>query len=102
MAAAHPTARLLLGPEGILEGYCVVDITDAHHNSPLGAPAPPDAARMREVALTDDSPVIQGFCGLAVELSVCLSFGYCELIGEEVFNAAIFIDDGGRICGKCA
>lgn len=56
--------------------------------------------RMREVAVSIDSSEIQRFRTLAAELSMCLVFGFAELIGEDVFNCAVFIDHDGRIRGK--
>ena len=89
-AAATPKPDLILAPEGILEGYVVSDIYDGGM----------DAERIRTVALTDSSPPIQGLRSLAAELGVCLAFGYCEAVGQGVYNAAMFVDDTGAICGK--
>ena len=89
-AAATPKPDLILAPEGILEGYVVSDIYDGGM----------DAERIRTVALTDESPPIQGLRSLAAELGVCLAFGYCEAVGQGVYNAAMFVDDTGAICGK--
>ena len=101
MAASSPKPRLLLAPEGIIEGYCVGDATREHQRAPLGSDAPPTAERMRQVALTDASSVLRDFRALARELGVCLAFGYAEAVGAEVYNAAVFMDDTGKICGKC-
>ena len=89
-AAAAPQPQLILAPEGVLEGYVVQDIYEG------GV----DAERMRSVALTDDSPAIRELRGLAVELGVCLAFGYAEQVGDGVRNAAAFVDFTGAICGK--
>ncbi len=88
--AADGGARLAVAPEGALEGYIVNEIID-------GKISP---ARMKEVALTIDDPLIMSFRQLACELGICLVFGFAEKIGEDIFNTAIFIDDQGKICGK--
>ena len=88
--AAKKGAELALAPESILEGYVVNQIVAE------GVPA----ERMREVTVSIDSAEIKRFRSLAAELSMCLVFGFAELIGEDVFNCAIFIDHEGRIRGK--
>ena len=88
--AAGKGAELALAPEGVLEGYVVNQIVVD------GVPAD----RMREVAVSIDSPEIERFRSLAAELSICLVFGFAELIGKDVFNCAVFIDQNGRIRGK--
>lgn len=89
-ARETPKPELVLAPEGILEGYVVADIYE-------NGVAP---EQMRSVALTDDSPAIQELRLLAMELDVCLAFGYAESVGTVVRNAAMFIDHNGEICGK--
>ena len=58
------------------------------------------AEDMLAVAEPIDGPYIQRFQYLARELRTCLCFGFAELIGNDVYNAAIFIDSDGEICGK--
>ena len=55
---------------------------------------------MNEVSVTIDGPVIKRFKDLARTLEMCLVFGFAERIQGEVFNAAVFIDHRGTICGK--
>ena len=88
--AAQKGAQIALAPEGALEGYVVNEIIAGDASS----------ERMRAVAVEIDGPVIQGFQDLAKELEMCLAFGFAESIGNEVFNAAVFIDHEGRISGK--
>ena len=88
--AAGKGAELALAPEGVLEGYVVNQIVVD------GVPA----ERMREVAVSIAGPEIERFRSLAAELSICLVFGFAELIGKDVFNCAVFIDQMGRIRGK--
>ena len=88
--AAEQGAQLALGPEGVLEGYVVMDLIEGR--------VPP--ARMREVALTLNGPEIGRFKSLARELGICLAFGLAERIGKDVYNCAVFIDRAGRLRGK--
>ena len=77
-------------PEGALDGYIVNEIIAGQV----------DAERMKDVAVSIDDPVIQRFQRLAVELQMCLVFGFAERIHEDVFNCAVFIDHDGQVCGK--
>ena len=88
--AARGGAKIAVAPEGALEGYVVNQII-------AGDAA---AERMRDVAITIDSPTIQRFQSLARELEMCLVFGFAERINEDAFNCGVFIDGQGRIRGK--
>ncbi|NKB66897.1 MAG: hypothetical protein GKR89_07550 [Candidatus Latescibacteria bacterium] len=88
--AAKGGAQLAVAPEGVLEGYVVMEL--------ISGEAP--AERMREVAVTTRGPVIGRFRALARELGICLAFGLAERIDDDVFNCAVFIDEKGRLCGK--
>ena len=88
--AAASGAQLAVGPEGVLEGFVVHDIT-------LGKRPPSD---MVDVALTTRSRWIRHFRALARELKMCLVFGFVEKKGRELFNCAVFLDHHGEICGK--
>lgn len=88
--AAASGVQLAVAPEGVLEGYVVNEI--------VAGKVPP--ARMREVALSVDSPMIRRFRVLARELGMCLAFGFAESLGDEVYNCAVFIDAAGRVRGK--
>jgi predicted amidohydrolase len=83
-------AKIAVAPEGALEGYVVNEII-------AGKAA---AEQMRQVAIPIDHAVIQRFQRLASELQMCLVFGFAEDIDGDVFNSAVFVDHGGRICGK--
>lgn len=84
----HPD--LILAPEGVLEGYVVSDIYE-------GRRKPED---IYNVAEPIDGPYIKRFQSLAKSLKICLSFGFAELLGKDVYNAAIFIGKDGEILGK--
>ena len=88
--AAAGKAQLAVAPEGALEGYVVDGIIAQQVH----------ARRMRDVAVTIDSPTIGRFQDLARELQMCLVFGFAERIDDDVFNCAVFIDHRGRISGK--
>ena len=88
--AAAGGAKIAVAPEGALEGYVVNEI--------IAGQAP--ESRMKDVAIAIDDPLMERFRKLAVELKMCLVFGFAECIGRDVFNCAVFIDDSGRLCGK--
>ena len=88
--AADGGAKMAVAPEGILEGYIVNEI--------IGRDI--EAEKMRDVAVSIDSPTIKRFQNLARELNMCLVFGFAEKIDEDVFNTAVFIDNLGHISGK--
>ena len=88
--AAQGGARIAVGPEGALEGYVVNDIIAGDAT----------AERMRQVAIPIDSPTIKHFQALARKLCLCLVFGFAELVDEDIFNSAVFVDQTGKICGK--
>lgn len=87
--AAAGGAKLAVAPEGILEGYVI--------NPMLAGEMP--VARMHELALPLDSPVIGRFRDLARQLELCVVFGFAEKVGRDVFNTAVFIDQAGEIRG---
>ena len=88
-ATAHGP-DLIVTTEGALEGYVVMDVIED----------PNRATDMLEVAEPIDGPYIHRFRRLAQELRTCLCFGFAERIGNDVFNATVFIDGKGDICGK--
>lgn len=88
--ASRDGPDLILATEGVLEGYVVMEIIEGR--------AEPEA--MLEVAEPLDGPYVRRFSKLAKTLRTCLAFGFAERVGDEVFNAAIFIDSDGEIRGK--
>jgi len=88
--AAQENPRVIVAPEGMLDGYPVMEVI-----------AQPDlSAKMLAIAEPLDGPTIRRFRRLARQLNVCLCFGFAELVAGEVFNCGIFIDQEGEICGK--
>lgn len=90
VAAAQETPQVILITEGALEGYVVADVYEGRRC----------AADLLAIAEPIDGPYIQRFQKLARQLGLCLCFGFAERIGDEVYNAAIFLDTKGEICGK--
>ena len=88
--AAKTKADLLLATEGVLDGYVVSEVIAD----------PSRTAEMLELAEPIDGPYVKRFQRLARSLKTCLAFGFAERIGRQVYNAAIFIDHRGRLCGK--
>lgn len=88
--AAKGGAEIAVAPEGALDGYIVNEI--------LAGEFKPD--QMREVAVGIESTTIRRFQDLARELEMCLVFGFAELVGQDVFNTAVFIDQTGVVRGK--
>ncbi len=88
--AAAGGAQLALAPEGVLEGYVVMDIIEGRV----------PAEEMRAVAVSTRSAVMNRFRALAREEKICLAFGLAESVGSYIYNSAVFIDQRGRLCGK--
>ncbi len=88
--AARQSPDVILATEGALDGYGVMEVLEGRRT----------AADMLAVAEPIDGPYIQRFRRLAEELRTCLCFGFAERIGDDVYNAAIFIDADGEIRGK--
>ncbi len=88
--AAAGSPELILATEGMLDGYGVMEVLEGRRI----------AEDMLAVAEPIDGPYVERFQSLARELRTCLCFGFAELIGNDVYNAAIFIDADGEIRGK--
>jgi len=87
--ASQGGVQLAVAPEGALDGYVVNEII-------AGQAA---EKKMNDVAVPIDHPVIWRFQCLALELEMCLVFGFAEWIKGDVFNCAVFIDNEGNIRG---
>lgn len=85
-AAAHG-AKLIVTPEGFLEGY----VGNEHKN--------PEVTRERYLAIGEpvDGPVMARIRALARELKVHLSVGFAERRGDAMFNSTALIDPKGEI-----
>ncbi len=87
--AAAGGAQLAVAPEAALDAYVAIDI--------IRGSQPP--ARMDDMALTLQSATMRHFQALAKELNLCLAFGFAERVGDDVYDAAVFIDQQGAIRG---
>lgn len=88
--AAAGGAKLIVAPEGAIDGYAI--------NQVLALQTPVE--QLRDAAIPIDHPIIQRFQALAKAVEACLVFGFSEKIGDELYNTAIFIDHAGAIRGK--
>lgn len=88
--AAGTKAELLVATEAVLDGYVTQEVI----KDPSLAP------QMLELSEPIDGPYIKRFQKLARSLRRCLAFGFAERVRRDIYNAAIFIDHRGRICGK--
>ena len=85
--AAARGAKLIVTPEGFLEGY----VGNEKKN--------PEATRERYLAIGEpiDGPVMTRIRALARELNVHLSVGFAQRRGDEMFNSTAVIDPEGEI-----
>ena len=88
--AAKDKPDLIVTTEGVLEGYVVMDVINQ-----IRTPE-----EMIDLAEPIDGSYIRRFQRLANSLNTCISFGFAERIGNEIYNTAIFIDYDGQISGK--
>lgn len=88
--AAAGGAKLIVAPEGALDGYAI--------NQVLALQTPLE--QLRDAAIPIDHPIIQRFQALAKSVEACLVFGFSERIGDDLYNTAVFIDHTGAIRGK--
>ena len=89
-------AKLIVTPEGVLEGYVVNEVIrekDASKKVAL-------IERFQRLAEPIDGPYIRRFQALADELDVWLIIGFLERAGEALYNSAILISPEGRIAGN--
>ena len=89
--AARAGPRLIVAPEGALDGYPVNDVIEHPERTD---------EMLDEVAEPLDGPYIRRFRELARALDASLCFGFAERIGRESYNCAIVIDHEGEICGR--
>jgi len=90
VSAAEAGAKIVVAPEGILEGYvsneaiCFAELREA----------------MLDAAEPIGGPYVAGLRRLARRLKVCLVFGMAERVGRrDIYNTAVFLDHRGRVCG---
>jgi len=88
-------ARLIVTPEGALEGYVVNKVRRA-----TGQKRRELTERFNRLAEPADGPYIRRFQRLCKELRVFLVLGFLEADGAKTYNTAILIDPAGTIVGK--
>jgi predicted amidohydrolase len=87
--AADRRAKVAVITEGALEGYVVMDAIKR----------PELRSKLLEISEPRDGPSIKRFMNLAKSLEMCLCLGFAARAGNEVYNAALFIDHNGIIRG---
>lgn len=94
--AARQGARLIITPEGALEGYVV--------NEVIRAKDPKEKDRLTErfqkLAEPIDGVTIHRFRKLADELNIHLVLGFLEADGNKTYNTAMLFGPNGDIVGK--
>lgn len=78
-------ARLVVTPEGFLEGYLWND-EDPQQFSP---------EQYLEVGETVDGPIIGQLRALTLELGIYLAIGFAERRGDQMYNSMIILDPDG-------
>ena len=92
--AARENPDLIVLPEGVLEGYVIMEVDNA----------PPEKkaemeAKFKQLAEPLDGPYIQRYRDLAKELSVMICFGFAERRGGEIYNSVALVGKDGEIEG---
>lgn len=87
--AAAQGARLVVAPEGFLEGY-----VGNEHRSP-GLTREKYESAGEEI----DGPLMTRVSRLARELSIYLSVGYAERRGDRMFNSVVIFSPDGSVSG---
>ena len=91
--AVEAGAELVVGPEGILDGYVAMQALTHHEKR----------AAMLDIAEPIDGPFVTRFRKLAAQWHVCLAFGITARIGKrDLYNLGVFIDQDGNIRGTHA
>ncbi|MFV2068747.1 MAG: carbon-nitrogen hydrolase family protein [Pirellulales bacterium] len=94
--AARRGAKLVITPEGVLEGYVVnqvIEESDRVRKAQL-------VARFRKVAEPIDGPYLVRFRELADALDLYLILGFLEIDGDKLFNTAALLGPDGRLVGR--
>jgi predicted amidohydrolase len=87
--AAAQGARLVVAPEGFLEGY----VGNKHRS--------PGLTREKYLSAGEeiDGPLMTRVSRLARELEIYLSVGYAERRGDRIFNSSVIFSPEGNITG---
>jgi len=89
--AAKQGAKILITPEGALEGY-LIDVLRR-----MGDKRPQWEARFQEIAESVDGPNVTHIRDLARELKVDFILGFLERDKDSLYNTCVWIDTKGEI-----
>ena len=94
-AAIEGDAKVVVTPEGALEGYVINEVNARNSQEK-------DALVREFIDLAEplDGPYVKKACELARELEIFLVLGLLELENETTYNSCILIDPDGHIIGK--
>jgi len=96
--AAGQGAKLVITPEGVLEGYVVNKVI--REKDPAKKAALTE--RFRQIAEPINGPYVKRFAGLAKELDIHLILGFLErdADGQRTYNTAALFGPDGNLVGK--
>ena len=89
--AAKNGAKILITPEGALEGYLIDFVRRSGDQRPKWEPM------FQEIAESVDGPAVTKIRELAKELNVDFVLGFLERDGDYLYNACVWIDAQGEI-----
>lgn len=95
-AADEGGAKVIVTPEGILEGYVIEEangIKDVTEKNKV-------IEKFKILAEPINGPYIQKACNLANELNIFFVLGFLESRNAKLYNTAILIDPEGDIIGR--
>jgi predicted amidohydrolase len=88
--AASEGARIVVTPEGIVEGYLINDVLRSEQRAEL-------EKKFFDIAEPVDGPAVTRIRELAKELSVDIILGFLERDEETLYNSCAYIDAEGEI-----
>ena len=95
-ASIEGGAKVIVTPEGILEGYVIEDsngIKDSSEKNKV-------IEKIKIIAEPLAGPYVRKACKLAEDLNIFFVFGFLELRNSKLYNTAILIDPEGDIIGR--
>ncbi len=88
--AAGQGARILVAPEGILEGYLINEVLRSKDRPQIDR-------RFFDISETREGPYVSKIRALARELKVHLVFGYSEREGGLIYGSAMWVGPDGQV-----
>lgn len=89
--AAAAGAKILVTPEGAVEGYLIDELLKKENRSPQSE------QKFYNIAETVDGPAVQRLSALVRELNVDIILGMLEREANVLYNSVFWIDAGGKI-----